>query len=82
MTDTNSPSVPRRPNRIRVSIGMTVHPDTVARFDRIYDKYKLPRGQVVDKLVVALDTAISTGKLTCVNGEICRMARTDIPPVL
>jgi hypothetical protein len=75
-------SVPASKRRIRISIGMTVHPDTVARFDRIFDKYKLPRGQVVDKLVVALDTAICTGKLTCVNGEFCRMSRTDLPQVL
>ena len=79
---TGTESVPNRPRRIRVSIGMTVHPDTITRFDRICEKFKLPRGQVVDKLAVALDTAITTGKLTCVNGEVCRMARTDIPPVL
>ena len=71
-----------RVHRIRLSIGMTVHPDTIDRFDRVCDRFKLPRGQVVDKLLVALDTACTTGKLTCVNGEICRMARTDVPPVL
>lgn len=68
--------------RIRPSLSMTVHPDTVERFAVVCDKYKLPRGQVVDKLVVALWTACTTGKLTCINGEVCRMARTDIPPVL
>jgi hypothetical protein len=82
MTDSEKPSVAKRPHRIRVSIGMTVHPETVDRFDRIYDKYKLPRGQVVDKLLVALDTAISSGKLTCISGEVCRFGRVDIPPVL
>jgi len=61
---------------------MTVHPDTVDRFDRICDRFKLPRGQVVDKMAMALDTAISTGKLTCVNGEACRFGRTDVPSVL
>jgi methyl coenzyme M reductase alpha subunit len=71
-----------RKHRIRLSIGMTVHPDTVSRFDDIYEKYKLPRGQVVDKLIVALHTAITSGCLTCVNGEMCRMGRKDIPPVL
>jgi len=72
----------RSVRRIRVSIGMTVHPDTIDRFDRVCDKFKLPRGQVVDKLLVAIDTALVAGKLTCVNGEFCRMARTDIPVVL
>jgi hypothetical protein len=61
---------------------MTVHPETIDRFDRVCDKFKLPRGQVVDKLLVAIDTAMATGKLTCVNGEFCRMARTDVPVVL
>jgi hypothetical protein len=72
----------RSVRRIRVSIGMTVHPETVDRFDRICEKYKLPRGQVVDKLTQALDAALTGGVLTCVNGEVCRMARKDIPPVL
>jgi len=68
--------------RIRTSISMTVHPDTIDRFEVVCEKFKLPRGQVVDKLVVALWTACTTGKLTCINGEVCRMSRTDIPPVL
>jgi hypothetical protein len=77
---TESAPAPKR--RIRLSIGMTVHPDTVDRFDLIFDKYKLPRGQVVDKLVVALALAIQSGCLTCINGEACRMGRKDIPAVL
>jgi hypothetical protein len=72
----------RCPHRIRVSIGMTVNPDTIGRFDRVCDRFKLPRGQVVDKLLVALDTCITVGKLTCINGELCRMQRTDVPPIL
>jgi hypothetical protein len=72
----------RRVHRIRVSIGMTVHPDTIERFDRVCDRFKLPRGQVVDKLLVGIDSALATGKLTCINGEFCRMARTDLPAVL
>jgi hypothetical protein len=82
MAGNETECVPKRPRRIRVSIGMTVHPDTIARFERICGAFKLPRGQVVDKLTVALDTAITSGKLTCINGEVCRMGRTDIPPVL
>lgn len=69
-------------SRIRVSISMTVHPDTVERFDRIQARFKLPRGQVVDKLVQALDLAATSGQLTCVHGEVCRMGRKDVPPIL
>jgi hypothetical protein len=72
----------RGPHRIRVSIGMTIHPDTIERFDRVCARFNLPRGQVVDKLLVALDTAVALGKLTCISGELCRMARTDVPPIL
>jgi len=79
---TDGVDLPRRPHRIRVSIGMTVHPDTVDRFDRVCEKFHMPRGQVVDKLVVALDTCVATGRLTCISGEVCRMARTDVPPIL
>ena len=72
----------RGPHRIRVSIGMTLNPDTIDRFDRVCEKFRLPRGQVVDKLLVALDTCVATGKLVCISGEMCRMARTDVPPIL
>lgn len=72
----------RGPHRIRVSIGMTVNPDTIDRFDRVCDRFRLPRGQVVDKLLVALDTCCASGKLVCISGEFCRMARTDVPPIL
>jgi len=61
---------------------MTVHPETVERFGRVCAKFNLPRGQVVDKLLLALDTCVATGKLTCVNGQICLMGRTDVPPIL
>lgn len=72
----------RGPRRIRLTIGMTINPDTIDRFDRVCDRFKLPRGQVVDKLLVALDTCLSTGKLTCISGEVCRMGRVDVPPIL
>lgn len=72
----------RTVNRLRVGIGLTVHPETVTRFDEVCAKFNLPRGQVVDKLVLALHTCVTQGKLTCVNGEVCRMGRTDVPPIL
>lgn len=72
----------RTVNRLRVGIGITVHPDTVTRFDEVCDKFNLPRGQVVDKLILALHTCIKQDKLTCVNGEVCRFGRVDVPPIL
>jgi hypothetical protein len=65
---------------------MTVHPDTITRLARLTDKYRLPVGQVIDKLVVALDRCFDAeGRpttLTCIDGEVCRMARRDVPEVL
>jgi hypothetical protein len=61
---------------------MTVHPDTIDRFDRVCDRFKMPRGQVVDKLLLALTVCLDTGSLTCINGEACRMGRKDVPQVL
>jgi hypothetical protein len=65
---------------------MTVHPDTITRFKVLADRYRLPIGQITDKLVAALDRCYGPdGKpklLTCVHGEVCRMARQDVPEVL
>jgi hypothetical protein len=65
---------------------MTVNPDTINRLAVLTDRYRLPVGQIVDKLVVALSRCYDAeGKaklLTCVNGEVCRMARQDVPEVL
>ena len=77
----------RRPQyRRRTHLTMTVHPDTIVRMTRLTNRYRLPIGQVVDRLVVALDRCFDEeGKpqtLTCVNGEVCRMARRDVPEVL
>jgi hypothetical protein len=65
---------------------MTVHPDTDNRLDALANRFRLPKGQIVDKLVGALARCWkpdgSVAFLTCVNGESCRMARTDVPEVL
>jgi hypothetical protein len=65
---------------------MTVHPDTTWRLDQLKNRYRLPVGQIVDKLVLALHRCFDgEGKpvnLTCINGEVCRMGRRDAPEVL
>lgn len=68
--------------RRRQHVSMTVHPQTLDRLDVICSKFALPRGQVLDKLVVALSTALEQGTMTCVNGELCRIGRKDLPAVL
>ena len=72
--------------RRRTHLTMTVHPDTAGRLDQLSNHFRLPKGQIVDKLVLALARCFkpdgSGSFLTCVNGEVCRMARTDVPEVL
>lgn len=72
--------------RRRSHLTMTVHPDTINRLAVLTDRYRLPVGQIVDKLVVALSKCYDgEGRkaiLTCVHGELCRMARQDVPEVL
>ena len=68
--------------RRRQHLSMTVHADTLARFDVLVSKYQLPRGQIVDKLVHALSTCLDQGRVTCITGEVCRVGRTDVPAVL
>jgi hypothetical protein len=72
--------------RRRSHLTMTVHPDTLVRLDQLKNSYRLPVGQIVDKLVLALhrcfDDAGKVVVLTCVNGEVCRFGRKDGPEVL
>lgn len=72
--------------RRRTHLTMTVHPDTDVRLDQLSNRFRLPKGQIVDKLVMALARCWkgdgTPAFLTCVNGEACRMARTDVPEVL
>ena len=72
------PTVLRR----RQYLNLTVHPDTLVRLDSLCSRFALPRGQVVDKMVVALWTAFDQGVMTCCTGEVCRIGRKDLPPVL
>jgi len=89
ITDTEqaADSGPRKPVcRRRSHLTMTVHPDTLVRLDQLKNSYRLPVGQIVDKLVLAIHRCFDKeGKivaLTCVNGEVCRMGRKDGPEVL
>lgn len=68
--------------RRRQHVSMTVHPMTLDRLDVLCSKFALPRGQVVDKLVVSLSTALEQNQLTCITGELCRVGRKDLPAVL
>lgn len=77
MPDEKRPVVRRRQH-----VSMTVHPQTLDRLDVICSKFALPRGQVVDKLVVSLSTCFEQNQLTCITGELCRVGRKDLPAVL
>jgi hypothetical protein len=72
--------------RRRTHITMTVHPDTDVRLDQLSNRYRLPKGQIVDKLVLACSKCYgpdgAPGRLHCVTGEPCRMERRDVPEVL
>jgi len=85
--DTLERPILRKPNyRRRSHLTMTVNPETINRLAMLTDRYRLPVGQIVDKLVVSLARCFDAeGKpttLTCVNGEACRMGRRDVPEVL
>jgi hypothetical protein len=77
----------RKPQyRRRSHLTMTVNPDTINRLAMLTDKYRLPVGQIVDKLVANMARCFGDdGKpkaLVCISGEVCRMMRTDVPEVL
>ena len=90
--NTDTQPEPERPRlrvpqmRRRSHLTMTVHPDTIVRLAQLTNTYRLPVGQVVDKLVAALARCFGSDGapeiLTCINGEVCRMARRDVPEVL
>ena len=72
--------------RRRSHLTMTVHPDTINRLAALTNRYRLPVGHIVDKLVSSLarcyDNEGKAQGLTCISGESCRMARRDVPEVL
>jgi hypothetical protein len=85
-TEVARPSLRQPMYRRRSHLTMTVHPDTIVRFARLTDRYRLPVGQIVDHLVASLDRCFDAeGKpvaLTCITGEACRVGRRDVPEVL
>jgi len=68
-------------NRLRVQLGMTVHPDTVTRMDELTARFKMSRGAMVDRLILFLSRQYVDGKVYCLTGEPCRFNRTDVPPI-
>ena len=83
---TDRPKLRQPLYRRRSHLTMTVHPDTINRLAFLTNQYRLPVGQIIDKLVASLARCFDEGGkaqlLTCVNGEVCRMARRDVPEVL
>jgi hypothetical protein len=61
---------------------MTVHPDTATRLDELCARFRLHRGQVIDKLVSALDSMYRHGVYHCCNGQPCSVNRRDVPDIL
>ena len=82
MSASDTSVVGRRPKRRREQLATTVHPDTMTRVDEMCDHYNVSRGQLLDKLVLALWTCVKQTRLTCVSGELCRFDRRDVPLVL
>ena len=68
--------VPTTGRRVRPQIAMTVHPDTVIRMSEL-----CARGQLVDKLVLALHNQYARGVVFCVTGQPCAVNRTDVPAI-
>lgn len=79
-TATATPAPKRVAKRVRLTVGL--HPDTDARLAELCARFRLPRGQVIDRLVDALGRAYQTGKQHCVTGAECPHNRTDLPGVL
>lgn len=68
--------------RLRPQVAATVHPDTVHRMHVLCNRFKCSRGQLIDKLVLAMHAQYVHQKVYCVTGEPCRVNRTDVPPIL
>jgi len=68
--------------RKRIRLTVSVHPDTDTRLADLCQRFTLPRGQVIDRLVDAMARAYQTGKQHCVTGAECPHNRADLPAVL
>lgn len=74
-------AVPTTGKRLRPQITMTVHPDTVDRFEALCSRFHQSRGQMMDRLVLVLHNQYATGRVHCMTGEPCRFNRTDVPDI-
>jgi len=66
----------------RVKISPTVHPDTVTRLDSLRDRFQMPVGRLLDRLVNELWMAYESGTRRCVHGGPCKIDLKDLPGVL
>lgn len=66
--------------RLRATI--SVHPTTLVAMDELCEKFRTNRGRLMDKLVESVHAAYRDGRMRCITGGICTIARTDLPEVL
>lgn len=66
--------------RLRATI--SVHPTTLVALDELCEKFRTNRGRLMDKLIESVHSAYKDGRMRCITGGICTIARTDLPEVL
>jgi hypothetical protein len=66
--------------RLRATI--SVHPTTLRALDELCEKFRTNRGRLMDKLIESVHSAYKDGRMRCITGGICTIARTDLPEVL
>ena len=66
--------------RLRATI--SVHPTTLRSLDDLCEKFRTNRGRLMDKLIESVYSAYKDGRMRCITGGICTIARTDLPEVL
>jgi hypothetical protein len=50
--------------------------------DELCEKFRTNRGRLMDKLIESVHSAYKDGRMRCITGGICTIARTDLPEVL
>jgi hypothetical protein len=66
----------------RQRLTITLHPQTVLYLDELCNRYKVPFGRLIDRLVATCHQAVSSGTQYCILGGKCPISKTDIPEVL
>ena len=66
--------------RLRATI--SVHPTTLRALDELCEKFRTNRGRLMDKLVESVHQSYKDGRMRCITGGICTIARTDLPECL